>query len=506
VEASLTATAVYKAFPGLPFLLRHLVDPSPPANSQGAYYRSRTDFEASAKQEFEDGFIQRLHVLGNEFLFEEVKGEISDSQGLLLRSWESTPPMILLKSGQPHFQEKEKITGLASHAEVNVQLKPVGNCWGHSVVCTQSAANDKTFKEQVLVKLPNGRTTVMSYKKHGVKRILDTSPTSETLDKLKIEFLNAGIAHDKDSQFQVIIEGRDDTDNAKERKTILETIIEEWFGNEFLIIDRQQIWERLLDSRYQKMVSGKSVDMRSINWNLLDNSSSTSAWGRTIRKDLADKYLLKQIISEYVRISHPNEEGIFLMHIPGESNGYEFPDSNPRNEKPGQVIGAAYAEATGLRNQTIVYLATISSNKAREGETKSLKAVYNHEVAHALFMPHAPSSFDSSNNPTPLSPQVHVKGDNCLMNYDPDSEHFCGFCMLRMRGWKWEPLKNDEAVQYEYQITLDLGDVNDLYAQTADQPPGLMARLQTLGLFNRPLNHPDSNDCLSFSIKHAKEL
>jgi hypothetical protein len=41
---------------------------------------------------------------------------------------------------------------------------------------------------------------------------------------------------------------------------------------------------------------------------------------------------------------------------------------------------------------------------------------------------HAPAG------PSPVA-AFHDAGDKCLMNYDATDRHFCGLCILRLRGW-----------------------------------------------------------------------
>jgi hypothetical protein len=57
-----------------------------------------------------------------------------------------------------------------------------------------------------------------------------------------------------------------------------------------------------------------------------------------------------------------------------------------------------------------------------------------------------------------------------------------------------------------YEVQVEVGDIADLFANTVGTDAGRKARLQVLGLFNRPLDHPQSDDCLTFSWAHAKRL
>ncbi len=57
-----------------------------------------------------------------------------------------------------------------------------------------------------------------------------------------------------------------------------------------------------------------------------------------------------------------------------------------------------------------------------------------------------------------------------------------------------------------YEVKVEIGDLSDIFAQPVSTPQGRKARLQVLGLFNRPLDHPQSDACLTFSWAYAKRL
>ncbi len=61
-------------------------------------------------------------------------------------------------------------------------------------------------------------------------------------------------------------------------------------------------------------------------------------------------------------------------------------------------------------------------------EVYELDALVAHELAHTLFLQHAPPETTGAAWP-------HVKNHNCLMNYDASETEFCGLCLLQMRGW-----------------------------------------------------------------------
>ncbi len=60
-----------------------------------------------------------------------------------------------------------------------------------------------------------------------------------------------------------------------------------------------------------------------------------------------------------------------------------------------------------------------------------------HELGHCLFLAHAPGG-----NVGNADPHGHDAAmANCLMGYHATATDFCGFCLLRLRGWKRAPLR-----------------------------------------------------------------
>jgi hypothetical protein len=75
-------------------------------------------------------------------------------------------------------------------------------------------------------------------------------------------------------------------------------------------------------------------------------------------------------------------------------------------------------------------------------EHTTLQEVTAHEIGHHLFLPHAP--FPQANPPGGSRPEMHDKDDDqCTMGYNSPAEHFCGFCLVRLRGWDKTPLDKD---------------------------------------------------------------
>jgi hypothetical protein len=73
---------------------------------------------------------------------------------------------------------------------------------------------------------------------------------------------------------------------------------------------------------------------------------------------------------------------------------------------------------------------------------KPLVPLIVHECGHALFIAHSQNRlFDTK--AAGGAWDDHVKWDTCVMNYDIDSELFCGLCLLRLRGWQWDTIPTD---------------------------------------------------------------
>ena len=58
-----------------------------------------------------------------------------------------------------------------------------------------------------------------------------------------------------------------------------------------------------------------------------------------------------------------------------------------------------------------------------------------HEIGHALFLAHAPGSFDPDEPPAGVDTTEHDADQPCLMSYDPRATGLCGFCLLKLAGW-----------------------------------------------------------------------
>ncbi len=479
VNAGPTVPDSYKQYPSLMVLLRNFVDQNPPADSAGVPYVSGVQFKQNMESDFRARRIKIFSALANapNFLLERITGQTTAAQGVLINL---TPPMVLCSAGQENFADAENVKGFCSTTTGSVTLAKIGNCWDHT--CTFNPSTDKKYKDKVSVFAPDGTEFRVEYKKLGLGRELATEPSESVSKKLNEFLLNAGLTQNPANSFDIRVEGRDDTDNAKTRRDFLLGLIEQAIKSAAVIIDRKSVCARVQDRNDVWF------------WSCLKDMARTG-------RDLADKSLLGMFMSKYVSLQHPNDEGIFLFQFPCESNTYAL-DICPPTYKPPRVTGAIYADMTQRRDQAVVYCATVPVAVANPAPSKSLESVFSHELGHALYLPHA-YDFATGDAPSNTHAEVHVYEDNCVMNYDLQGVHFCGMCMLRMRGWNWKDAKPAEKA-YEYQITLEMGNVEELFS-----PPGLVGlreRLQVLGLFSHPLSHPEVDACSQFSATHTTRL
>lgn len=74
---------------------------------------------------------------------------------------------------------------------------------------------------------------------------------------------------------------------------------------------------------------------------------------------------------------------------------------------------------------------------------------------------------------------------------------------LATRFWH---LTNKGKTSHEYKVTISLGDPDALFTAPATTAAGQAARLQVLGLLNRPLKHPKASEAFAFAWDYAETL
>jgi hypothetical protein len=417
--------------PNLSLLAKYAVEPDPPEDSAGVVFRDWDDISTDLENKFENSAIRVVNSLsnGDAFFDEEITGRTSGITGTLFKV---DPRRFVLYPLGAGFTNNELVDGKSSKTAGNISVtQNAKSCWGHNFQSVTKTVNDnKIYKESIrLLFQTNNEVLDIKYKKRSG---FSTELSSDLSDSAKLEivaaFGRAWTAHIEANSFDVQIFARDDSPNARLRSQNLKTYLESLFTQD-TIVDRQAIWVEV---------------MKKIKTAFIEPT------GTKIQKMLA-LLLIGEITWEYAA-QFPDDEGIFNLHVPGRYKGYTFPDAVSvvkTDAKMPKVQGAFYPELTGegngkpfvSRNRAIAFLASVQDAASDGLPTKTLSSIFKHELAHALFLPHSP--FHTKSTPSPKG-QCHVKEDKCLMNYDIDTEHFCGLCMMRIRGWNWkmQKLKN----------------------------------------------------------------
>jgi len=82
-------------------------------------------------------------------------------------------------------------------------------------------------------------------------------------------------------------------------------------------------------------------------------------------------------------------EGVFLFHLPGTSNIRTLQSAQGLHIQLGNLTGAQFGKQ-GTRTQGITYITTLPPGPmVMDKPNKKTAAIFSHEIAHALFLPHA---------------------------------------------------------------------------------------------------------------------
>ncbi|HVS70490.1 MAG TPA: hypothetical protein VHQ47_04465 [Phycisphaerae bacterium] len=144
------------------------------------------------------------------------------------------------------------------------------------------------------------------------------------------------------------------------------------------------------------------------------------SWGWSFVVSIMDHYL-------------PLTDGVTLTHFVGVHNiGGQ-----------GGLNGAAGNVPHATRQRCA--FVTCALPNAYTGNANRLEQTTTHEIGHQLFMPHAPDGVSATDPANVPHPEIHDKDDhNCTMSYNFSAERrWCGYCLLRLRGWDKTTIKND---------------------------------------------------------------
>jgi hypothetical protein len=150
------------------------------------------------------------------------------------------------------------------------------------------------------------------------------------------------------------------------------------------------------------------------------------SWATDILTTAADSYLSA-------------DEGINLIQFQGLYNLEDEPGGIGLN-------GFAANFPSMGRNKCAFVLCPGPDNYTGTNNTK--EQTFTHEIGHHLFLPHSPFNVPATDPANWPDPDWHDEAHaNCMMTYNYSAERkFCGFCLLRLRGWSRGKIKADGTI------------------------------------------------------------
>ena len=125
-----------------------------------------------------------------------------------------------------------------------------------------------------------------------------------------------------------------------------------------------------------------------------------------------------------------------LLHCEAPA-AYRQPDASVwvRPSTAGGLSPSTSNKWQGRGSVHLVCLPQVASTDPNAKYRIPVTQVITHEAGHNLFLCHAPAD---PSQPIAAGAQayIHDKDDLlCLMNYDQHSDHLCGYCHLKLRGY-----------------------------------------------------------------------
>ncbi|MBX3469475.1 MAG: hypothetical protein KF878_21585 [Planctomycetes bacterium] len=399
--------------------------------------------------------------------------------------------LILFEAGKPVIRDGEQVKGALNGLNF-IKLLPAKCCTGTGVTLV-----DGTSDRKVTVTFPGLPAVDLEYsnKSFGRGRKVDLSDRKKRL--LREKLVEAGKAFaDSTQKFEVRVEHSAGDDACKRRREQVKAYLEEELKKKDVIIDKALVLEAL-----EKQAA-------SHRW----TGFAAKDYGSTIRARACRDALIFPAAARMAADEKWHEKpGVYMFHFVGYSNLAYLDKAQTAFGQKATLLGAydPNREFTpNDRSHGFISLITPDPQHASTAGTDGpLPDIFAHEVGHSRWLPHAPAVTGKA-NPASTKPAAHVKNDVCLMNYDVEERSFCGLCILRLRGWDWSKAKHD-AGALEFKVELALGDVDaGLFLFGADTRAGQMARLQVLGLFNRPLGRDSIGKEEAFDVcwEYAKTL
>ena len=400
--------------PILPLCIRYaFTDPNFQNNASPAVaLKKRDDFQQAVEDAFKDYKVVGLEVsTANSFILEDVEsnavvnGTVVAKQGNVL--------LVLADRGGT-FQKGDAVKGIASKTNGTVAaIYP--SCWEKEI---KEETHNKEREVKVFLEADPTISTTISW-----TPLLSNLSDSDK-KKLKTFLMNVASQAATDESIKIKVKGKYNDKTNRTRRDKVKNYLEQLFTDRVVIEKKTLLAEIVLQ---------KDIYQKYYPTNPQDRNDKTYGWLVTL--------LMQEGFKDYIdqTPTYLNKKGIYFFHFPGRDDLYKV-----------KIAGASFPDSS-KRDKGIVYITTLDAGYMTnrvEGDNsvidyKNNNAVSAHEIAHALFIPHAKWKTGRELKPPPFLPGHHVPGDTCIMNYDMDSDHFCGFCMLRLRGWDWKTMKTD---------------------------------------------------------------
>ena len=408
------------------------------SNSPAVELKSRDDYQQAVENAFKEYKIVGLEVVNaNAFKLEEITVN-AKVNGIVVSNQDHLPQgnlLLVLADRGGTFQTGNIVQGVASKTSGTVKAI-------HASLWEKQIKEELHTKDREVKVVSGTDSTTISW-----------TPLMSRLgdgDKKKLRTFLTNVANQAaaDAVVEIEVQGKYNDKTNRERRDNIRDYLERLFAERFVIEKKSLLAEIVLNKNIYQQYYPTLPE---------DRAGKTYDWGITL--------LMQDGFKEYVdrTVEFNNRKGIYFFHFPGRDSiwkpkiaGGFFPDSSKREK--------AIVNITTVDDGTHLTHRVEGDNSVID--YKNNNAVAAHEIAHALFIPHAKWKTGRALKPPPFKPGHHVPGDTCIMNYDLDSDHFCGFCMLRLRGWDWEKMKTDFAFGVpEIRLVAGVGGKSKVYSE-----------------------------------------
>ncbi len=486
VDERIADPAQRARYPAGHLFFEFALDLAPASHPAVINYRPRNQYEQDLRNALRDNHVLRV-TLPPGVITERIESGNKRGDVLWNSSLATAHPgkafVLMHSASAADFASGDQVRGLQTNVNGAIQVDAAPSCWGYSIMERRVSVARPSLKDGVEVSI-NGTVVPVAFSRTLGR--LGTVLPQNAADGLRNSVVQVASNLAPGRNLQLVVVARETkSKRVQERVDAVKAFLEKLF-TDAEVIDRQVFW----DERK--------------NWTFGANYSLT-----VLRSGVTN--LLQGSIVQHCAeaVLAPTDRGVLVVHFEGTTNLAQRPEYLTTVFREGRCAGAYDGSVwPAMRDRGVVGFSTAdpalptTSPDAR----KDLDVVLVHETGHALFLPHAIRRRPTSEAGENEEPGLHVLHDNCLMNYELDSKHFCGLCILRLRGWKWDAFRHKAHVDYEYQIELTLDEPGDLFLSPENAPRGRRERLDLLGLINRPLNHPEAIPAGVYGWKHARAV